>query len=208
MEGGGCVEIAVNGIDGAGKSTFIEKLEVRLREEGISVAVIDCPYFRRTKGFSRASPVLERVGNQAERFSRILFGGYMFCVVLLYWLARWRTRGVEVLLVEHHPHIDLVPYAQMYGARIGVWFARRIRHFWPEPDGVILLTVSPEESVRRIQVRGRPRQWRQTTSRLNALQELMRDIVKENSCWVHNGCMTAEELITLIQQQKVIGRTG
>lgn len=195
------MEIAVNGIDGAGKSTFIGELERIFRQKGISVAVIDFPYFRRTQGFSRISPLLEQAGNCAERTSRILFGGYAFAVALSYWWARWRAREAEVCLVEHHPRVDLVPYAAIYGGRIGVRLARLLCRLWPEPAGVVLLAAPPEEAMRRIHRRGRAKQWRQTASRLGALQELMAATAKEHPCRIYGEGVTAEEAAMLIERE-------
>ena len=173
------MEIAVNGIDGVGKSTFIEAALSHFENIGVWVSVIDLPYFRRTHGLSRISPYLSACGEWIETRSRLLYATLMVFSAALYWFARWRTRWASVVLVEHHPRIAITPYALLYGGRFGSLLASTIRTLWPKPDYLVLLTVDPYESKKRIICRGRRAQWRQTVELLSQLQQSMMEAARE-----------------------------
>lgn len=174
------MEIAVNGIDGSGKSTFIESALAHFRNLGIEAAVIDFPYFRQTKGFGRINPLLCACGEWLETKNRFLFGVYMvFFSAALYWIAVRITRKAQVVLVEHHPRIAMMPYASLYGKRMGSLFASLIQTLWRKPDFLVLLAIDPYESHRRILRRGRRLQWRQSPEGLAALQRMLREAAKD-----------------------------
>ena len=175
------MEIAVNGVDGVGKSTFINAALFHFERAEIRVSVIDLPYFRRTHGFSWISPYLAACGEWVETRSRFLFATFMVSMAMLFLFARWRTqRAQQVVIVEHHPRIAMIPYALLYGGRFGLLLASAVRTFWPKPDYLILLTADPRESRRRVVSRGRRMQWRQSAERLLLLQQQhMLEAVKE-----------------------------
>ena len=167
------MEVAVNGIDGAGKSTFIREAVGYFQRRGVSAAAMDLPYFRDTEGFERLSLWLVRIGEWLEPKNRTGFSIFAAGASLFYWMVRWRLRRVEVLFVEHHPWIDLVPYARLYGV-LPASAAGLYRLLWPKPDALILLTLPAAEASRRIRRRGRPPQWRQSSARLLLLEGFLR----------------------------------
>ena len=171
----------MNGVDGVGKSTFINAVLFHFERAEVQVSVIDLPYFRRTHGFGRISPYLAACGEWIETRSRFLFATFMVSMAMLFLFARWRTqRAQQVVIVEHHPRIAMIPYALLYGGRFGLLLASAVRTFWPKPDYLILLTADPRESRRRVVSRGRRMQWRQSAERLLLLQQQhMLEAVKE-----------------------------
>lgn len=197
------MEIAVNGIDGCGKSTFIEEARALFEGKGFSVSVIDFPYFRRTPGLSSLSPYLEKLGDFIEKQSRILFAIYMFCLSFLYWVAKVFPTA-DLVLVEHHPRIDLPPYGCIYGGRIGEWTASLLCRLWPRPDAVLVLTLAPEEAYRRIKGRGRKDQWRQTPERLGRVQELLCRQARTLPGLVGIGRFTPEDLYLSLEKQGLL----
>lgn len=169
------MEVAVNGIDGSGKSTFIREAVGYFSWRNVRAAAMDIPYFRNTEGFEWLSPLLVRIGEWLEPRSRIGFSIFVSGASLLYWVARWQLRRIEVLFVEYHPWVDLVPYARIYGV-FPATAARLYRLFWPKPDALILLTLPVVKAHARIRRRGRTPQWRQSFARLLRLEGFLREV--------------------------------
>ena len=191
-------------MDGVGKSTFIGATISRFERAGIRVSVIDLPYFRQTHGFSRISPYLVGCGEWIETRSRFLFATFMVSMSILFLLARWRTRRAQVVVVEHHPRIAMMPYALLYGGRFGLLLASAIRTLWPKPDYLVLITDDPRESRKRVVSRGRRAQWRQSAERLSLLQKHMLKAAREftPSCVGVNIC--ASELLERLKVAKLL----
>ena len=201
------MEVAVNGIDGSGKSTFIQDAVGYFCRRGIYAAGMDIPYFRDTKGFGRLSPVFTWVGEWVEPRSRICFSIFVGVASLFYWVARWRLRGAEVLFVEHHPWVDVVPYARVYGS-LPATVARIYRFFWPKPDALILLTLPVVEAHGRIRMRGRPLQWRQSLTRLHLLDELLKEAAGKIPARCIAEVMTPQQLFVEIWEPYIRSRAG
>lgn len=198
------MEIAVNGIDGVGKSTFIDVALSHFEKAGVRVSVIDLPYFRRTHGFSQISPYLATCGEWIETRSRFLFAIFMVSMAMLFLLARWRTRQAQVVIVEHHPRIAMMPYALLYGGHFGLLLASAVKTLWPKPDYLVLITDDPRESRKRVVSRGRRAQWRQSTERLSLLQQHTLEATREfaPSCVGLN--IGANELLDNLRAAKLL----
>lgn len=198
------MEIAVNGVDGVGKSTFIDAALSHFEKAGVRVSVVDLPYFRRTHGFSRISPYLTVCGEWIETRSRFLFAIFMVFMAILFLLVRWRSRRAQVIIVEHHPRIAMMPYALLYGGRFGLLLASAVRTLWPKPDYLALITNDPRESRKRVVSRGRRAQWRQSAERLSLLQQHMLETTREFAPSCVGVNIGASELLESLKAAKLV----
>jgi dTMP kinase len=136
--------IAVEGVDGAGKSTLVRALATALRRRGQTVALRREP----------ADPVL---GLLAQRASRIdpWTGGVYFTLD--------RSRARTALAKELASHEVVVTDRSLYstlayqGSAVSVAERRRLvalqRAATIEPDRVILLDLPPAQALQRVGVR-------------------------------------------------------
>lgn len=171
---------------------------------GVRVSVVDLPYFRKTHGFSRVSPYLTICGEWIETRSRFLFATFMVSMAVLFLFARWRTRRAQVVIVEHHPRIAMMPYALLYGGRFGLVLASAVRILWPKPDYLVLLTDDPCEIQRRVVCRGRRAQWRQSVERLSLLQQHMLEATREFPRSYLGVNISASELLESLKAAKLL----
>lgn len=198
------MEIAVNGVDGVGKSTFIDIALSHFEKAEVRVFIIDLPYFHRTHGFSRISPYLAACGEWIETRSHFLFATFMVSMAMLFLLARWWMRQAQVVIVEHHPRIAMVPYALLYGGNFGLLLASAVRTLWPKPDYLVLITDDPRESQKRVVSRGRRAQWRQSTERLSLLQQHMIEAAREFAPNCVGVNIDASELLESLKAAKLL----
>jgi len=140
--------IAVEGIDGAGKSTFVRAFANGLRRRGYSVGVRREP----------ADPLLGRLA-QASSVQDPWLGGVYFTLDRL--LAR---PELERDLRRHHVVVqDRSLYSTLayQGSALGAPAARRLAQLQRSatvlPDRVVLLDIDPTEAGRRVGLRSRTR---------------------------------------------------
>lgn len=140
--------VALEGIDGAGKSTLVRALARRLRSEGRTVAV-------------RREPADPRLGRLAQRASvRDPWTGAVY-FTLDRWLAR---RALEDALRRHAIVLtDRSFYSTLayQGSALGPAARRRLRRLQSaatvRPDLVLWIDVPPADALRRLGRRGGPR---------------------------------------------------
>lgn len=153
--------IAIVGIDGSGKSTLARKLTSLFARKNIQASGLN------VLDIFASAPWI--------RHNRLLLGFYAFLSCLAYPMVRWwkRLRGVDVLLVEHCPHIELEIYAGIYGGCLGK-IVRPLSHCFKKPDQVIHVIIDPQEACENIKRRGTPRQWHENMGMLRRLDVLLR----------------------------------
>lgn len=174
------MKIAVVGIDGAGKSTFIERVASCLCARGITVACVRVP------DFDVLPWGLQTIGKYAStgwrfadsRGSTPLVIFFLLVAVLLFSPALWSARRAEVVLIEHHPRIDLPAFAHLWGGSFCGLLSRILAHIWRPPDVAVMLEVSVEVALERIRKRDVPLQLHETPDDLSRLSGLLRVSVK------------------------------
>lgn len=138
--------IAVEGIDGSGKSTFVRALGARLRRKGWRVAL-------------RREPADRTLGALAQAASRedAWVGGVYF--TLDRWIARSSLeqdlRSHDVVLSDRSFYSTLAYQGSALAPARQRRLARLQRIATVRPDRVILLDLPPSDAMRR--VRGRAR---------------------------------------------------
>jgi thymidylate kinase len=176
------MEIAVTGIDGSGKTTLVRGAVKYLRRHGIDAGHIDCPYFRAVPGLERLSRLLGYGWHWVDsRQSKFFFSLMSFFAALVYFAARWKLRGKDILFVEHHPKVDMAPYARLYGGKLGFWAARLIVWLWPKPATVVRISLTPEIAYKRLLKRGKRLQPHETLRSLRRLNKLIKESVQQSA---------------------------
>ncbi len=139
--------IVFEGIDGAGKTTQIEQLAARLRNEGRPVAVTAEPTASVSGGILR-----DALGGLQKRTDCEMAA--MFLLDRIF--HNVNPHGIKALLEEGYVVIcDRYYYSSMayQGSRVDGTWVRDMNLSCPEitrPDICIFLDLSPEESLRRI----------------------------------------------------------
>ncbi len=176
------MEIAVPGIDGSGKSTFVQTTVDLLKAHGIDAAHIDVPYFTQVPGFGKISSHISRMWLWADmRKNRVVMIPLGVLAAFLYVLARRRLRRTDLLFVEHHPSIDVPAYASSYGGSFGLLLAKTVIWLWPKPDAVFMITISTASAYTRILERGKQVQMHETPTDLDELQVRLKRLVSSVS---------------------------
>ena len=200
------MEIALTGIDGSGKTTFLKKTIPYLQTKGIAAGHIDLPYFTEVPGFENISGnficPLWRWGEEHKNKPVLVF--LMVLAVFLYFPARVKLRGRDMIIVEHQPRIDVETYCRIYLGKAGFFLAKIFKHLFPKPDMVTMLVISPEEAYKRLIGRGKTLQPHENLETLKRIDGLLRLSLKEsgvNACFVEdpepetffNSCLLKED---------------
>lgn len=173
------MEFAIVGIDGCGKSTIAAGIKELFEQRGKDVGYIRLPDFDGVPRVQFVGGIINRIWRWADaRGFKTLIAILGFFVTGLYLLAWLQMRHKEVLLVEHSPYIDLVPYARVYRRRIPLSLVKVIARHLPKPDVAILITIPIELAVQRIVSRGRTLQPHETYEALEQLGAFLREEVE------------------------------
>jgi len=176
------VQIAVVGIDGSGKSTFIRQSVRLLESHNLKVGYIHFPYFSDVPGFKFVSRIITRILRWAEAHKHKTM--VILIVVLsafFYILAQWKMKKNDFLFVEHHPVIDISAYAELYAGNIGLFLAKSAMCFWTKPNVIVMISAPVEICYERILKREKDPQMHETISRLRSLESLLSASAKRAS---------------------------
>lgn len=174
------MEFALVGIDGCGKTTIAEEVKELLEQSGIDVGYIRLPDFDGVPKIQFMGGLINRIWRWADaRGFKTLVSILGFFATVLYVLAWLQMRRKEVLLVEHNPYIDLVPYAKVYKRRVPLTLVKAIARLLPKPDVAILITIPVELALQRIESRGTAPQPHETHEGLTQLGALLREEVEQ-----------------------------
>ena len=169
------MKVVVVGIDGAGKTTFIERVAVYLRARGVCVACVRVPDFdvlpRGLQTLGKSVSLGWRFADSRGSTTLVVF--FLIIATLLFFAAQWSARKAQVILIEHHPRIDLPAFAHLWGGRMVGLLCRVIARMWRAPDVAVILDVSVEIALERIEKRGLPLQIQETDETLRRLSELL-----------------------------------
>lgn len=163
-------------MDGAGKTTFIERVAACLRAHGVCVACVRVPDFDVLPcGLQTIGAYVSAGWRRADTKGRIpLVVFFLIIATLLFFPAQWCARRAEVVLIEHHPRIDLPAFASLWGGSVVGFLCRIIARMWRAPDVVVMLEVPVEVALERIEKRGTPLQIHETYDTLSRLGALLR----------------------------------
>lgn len=185
------MELALTGIDGSGKTTFLEKVIPYLKEKGLKTGYIDLPYFRFVPGFERMSssficPCWKWAEEKKNNFVLVLL---MMLAVFLYLPARLKMRKMDILLVEHHPRVDSIAYSRIYMGGAASVFTRLLMQLFPKPQKIVMLLISSRSAYQRLIERGKTLQPHENIETLTKLEVLLKENIEKSGieyCFVEN----------------------
>jgi dTMP kinase len=162
------VLVAVEGIDGAGKTTQVRRLEAVLREAGVPVVVTKEP---------TAGPWGRKIRESART-------GRMPPEQELEAFLRDREEHVRDLLVPALKDGKVVIVDRYYFSTVAYQGARgldpaelmKMNAFAPEPDLLIVLDVPPEVGLRRVRERGDVADHFEREDELRRVREIFRTL--------------------------------
>ncbi|MGB9886654.1 MAG: dTMP kinase [Moorellales bacterium] len=141
-------KVCFEGIDGCGKSTQVELLVRRLREEGLEAAVVKHPGFTR---FGREVRKLLLSGAQADAdlASRLLFWADHIDAVA-------NLPEADVVVFDRHPRYSNYAYGAAMGTPVPVLVQLDdiLSGFGAVPDLTFVIDVPAEVAWRRMEARG------------------------------------------------------
>lgn len=164
------LEVAVVGVDGSGKSTLIRELRQELESLGLSTSLIDVPRYTEAGWFGSA---MQSALAWAERRNRFVLAAFALPAALAFLVLR-RRQQVDVILVEHHPNIEMPVYGHLYAGRVGFFAGSIYSRLFPRPDAVVRLSVPVDVAIQRIRGRGRTQQWYERPEKLRRQNHLIK----------------------------------
>lgn len=184
------VIFAIAGQDGSGKTTFAKIFAKALSEKGVKTLHIDIPRFS-------TIPILEKVviwlvNLSSHRGIELRKHKVSFIVAIAFMLplvgallVLFRNR---ILVIEHYPKIDLVPYGTVYGGKVGALLGKILSWFFPKPYCVIFIDTPVETSMVRISERDITPAPHENLHHLSILRTLLQKEVSRSDCFlVING---------------------
>jgi len=164
------LRIAIIGIEGSGKSWLIGKALETLGDRGSTIT------FSRIPGIQAGGRIILRTWRWAHakhyKLPIILLAAL---VTVLYGLAQWRMRKVEVLFLEHYPLIDLPAFGALYANRAGSFLGHMVAWIFPKPNIILFLDIPIDVAEKRIRERGKPIQLYESCVSLAKLHDLLRE---------------------------------
>lgn len=185
------MELALTGIDGSGKTTFLKKVIPFLKEKNLKAGYIDLPYFRAVPGFEKLSsgficPVWKWAEEKKNNFVLILL---MVLAVFLYLPARFKMRKLDILLVEHHPRVDSISYSKIYMGGTASIITHLLMYLFPKPQKIVMLLIPSEEAYERLIKRGKTLQPHENIETLRKLEVLLKESIASSGieyCFVED----------------------
>lgn len=184
--------IAIEGIDGSGKTSLGERLEDLFPT--YKVGYIKIPRYTYQKlssligrGFYKIMTKMEEGNNKT------LVSFFLKLMVSFYNLARMEENSSSILLVERHPLIDSYAYSSIYSPnfhRVICCFLERIMRI-KKPDVIIFLYCDPyialKRIINRIKVGNSMKSIPHLHERLKSLDLLQKKLWEKIRCLSENG---------------------
>lgn len=177
--------IALDGLDGCGKSSVAASLADHLRSQGRSVEVREHPsdgfFGRRCKG------MLLRRGSVALALS----AGFLFTDMLgtARRVRRARREGTDVIAVRYHLSCLFLE------GRCGATVHSAFRALMPRPDVDIMIDVEPETALERVSARGLSEEMFEN---LGSMVRTRDSMLSSDGISVISGNGTREETLALV----------
>ena len=177
--------IAIEGIDGTGKSTLVASLKEKLEDKGIEIETTREPSegvlgtLTRTHNFSKEAEALLYMADRAEHTSRIRDMLEAGTTVI--------TDRYEASTLAYQSAIlgdAWVPWLQAVGGRVGI-----------APDITILLDIDPALSMRRVVSRGEPSRY-ETAEYLRRVRHNYLRLGFERGYYIVDATKPAEDVLT------------
>lgn len=199
------IEIAIEGIDGSGKGTFMKRAKEDLEHRGFKVGCVDIPYFSLVPKFERTSNFFNTLLAKAEKYQNtFLFVVLAALAAIVYLVVRkGLQKHCDIVLTERHPAIDMVSYARLYCGAFGAWVTKFFLALWPKPNAIFFLTIPPVEAYKRLVKRGKILQPHETVSRLGVLTLLLTEQAKQSNKYYFAKDNTLENFREFLYERRI-----
>lgn len=167
--------IAVDGLDGCGKSAHADNIRRLLESQGEKVTVLPHPSGRL---FGRLSKrFLQDTGAGARLFATLFFTLDVLASV------RWyrKQKSGNVIFVRY-----LLGSAYLPGSLAPIGY-RIFRNLLPFPDIALFIDIEPEVAIRRIAIRGHTLEMFETREKLTATRRVATSLVSEEWVTIDNS---------------------
>ncbi|MDN5357980.1 MAG: dTMP kinase [Candidatus Methanomethylophilaceae archaeon] len=189
--------IVFEGIDGAGKSTLINRVSEILGSEGVSTVVTAEPTDGPVGKLIRSGAV-KCISQDAEA---LLFTADRACHTAE--IIKWKDEGKTVLCDRYYASTMAYQSANFNGTESKKeWLKELNRPVIIEPDITILLDVDPEEGMRRVGARGARSKY-EVAVYLERVRENYRQIAEEYGFRIIDASHSRDEVLK--ETMKIIG---
>lgn len=189
--------IVFEGIDGAGKSTLINKVSEILESEGVSTVVTAEPTDGPVGKLIRSGAV-KCISQDAEA---LLFTADRACHTAE--IAKWKEEGKTVLCDRYYASTIAYQSAKFNGTESKTeWLKELNRPVVIEPDITILLDIGPEEGMRRVGARGARSKY-EVADYLERVRKNYLQIAGENGFQIIDASCSRDEVLR--ETMKIIG---
>ncbi|OYT53221.1 MAG: dTMP kinase [Desulfurococcales archaeon ex4484_217_2] len=184
----GCL-IAIEGIDGSGKTTIAKKIVEWLNERNIKALYTSEPT-RSPIGLLIKDKIISAEKRQDARIEALLFAADRLWHVINEILP---SLSKNIIVVTDRYYFSSIAYQGALGAPIS-WI-KELNKFAPKPDLSIYIDITPEEAIRRKSRQGDVKKLFENIRYLSKVREIYLDMVRNGELTLINGMEPLEKVI-------------
>ena len=181
--------IAVEGIDGSGKTTIAKRIVEWLSMRNISALYTSEPT-KSPIGSLIKEKIISAETRQDARIEALLFAADRLWHVVNEILP---SLSKSIIVVTDRYYFSSIAYQGALGAPIN-WI-REINKFAPKPDLSIYIDITPEEAIRRKKRQGDVKKLFENIKYLSKVREIYLDMVNNGELTLINGMKPLEEVV-------------
>jgi len=181
--------IAIEGIDGSGKTTIAKKIVEWLNEKNIKALYTSEPT-RSPIGLLIKDKIISAEKRQDARIEALLFAADRLWHVINEIIP---SLSKNIIVVTDRYYFSSIAYQGALGAPIS--WVKELNKFAPKPDLSIYIDITPEEAIRRKSRQGNVKKLFENIRYLSKVREIYLNMVGDGELTLINGMEPLEKVV-------------
>ncbi len=183
------VLIAIEGIDGSGKTSVAKRITKWLMENNIKAVYTSEPS-KSPIGLLIKEKIISAPMRRDARIEALLFAADRLWHVI-YEIIPYLEEGTVVIADRYY--FSSIAYQGALGAPIE-WI-KELNKFAPEPELSIYIDITPQEAIRRKRKQGDVKKLFENIEYLSKVREIYLELVRQNRLVLVNGMKPLDEVV-------------